>query len=140
MQRLFGGGDRIADVRDLAGIFAFSETLDDVDGRAPLPASSGFQKALKIPMHEMRRFETCDRKAGALRQLLPEPRPEALRLHRNARQVPDFIGGLSLVPEIRDQYGIAYTDEEQRARSREAAQVTNVRRRRHQQPGGMRGP
>ena len=88
-------------------------------------------------MQEMRGLEANDLERRQSGKLLPESRPETLRLDRDAREIADFLGDLGLVAEIRDEHDIALAHEEQRARPGETGQIANVGQARDEQPVHM---
>ena len=57
----------------------------------------------------------------------------------DAREIADFVHHLRLVAEVGEQHDVARRDEQQRARSREAGEVPDVRQARDEQPVEMRG-
>src|SRR4051812_37959131 len=103
------GGDpaRLADEGDFLRILSLAESFDEIERGAPLPPGSVFQKALKIAVEQMGRFEARHGYSGKIRQILPETRPQALRLDHDARDVGHLIAHLGLVPEIRDEDRVA---------------------------------
>ena len=90
-------------------------------------------------MDEVRRLEACDLHVTQLRQLLPQSRPQTLRLDEHTRQLPDFLGGLRLITKIRDEQRLALSHKQQCARSRESAEIANVGRASHEQSVQMCG-
>ena len=79
------------DQRDLVRILSLAQRLDEIDRRAPLPARARLEEPLKIAVHQVRRLEPRNFDVGELRQLLPEARPQTLRLDHDARDVADFV-------------------------------------------------
>ena len=77
---------RRLDQRHLARVLPLAQRLDEVHRRAPLPARARLEQPLEIAMQQMRRLEAeRPSSVGSAAQLLPEPRPQALRLDRDAR-------------------------------------------------------
>src|SRR5439155_20597174 len=126
LQRARRDRRRPPDEGDLLGILAFAQRLDQVEGRPPLPARPGFHQALKVAMQKMRRFETSDLQLRESAKVMPEARPETLRLDDDTGDIPDLGACLRLIAKVRDQDRVAWRHEHQRVRARETSQVPDV--------------
>src|SRR6185437_3636342 len=109
-------------------ILGFAKALHDVALWSPLPARTGrvVQEALKFAVRHVRGSETDHRAAGKLSKLRPQAIPEAGGLDAHADEVAHFFRYLRLVSEIRDENAVPRRHEQQRRRSGESRDITNV--------------
>ena len=125
------------DQRELAGILSLAQRLHEVGRRPPLPARARLEQTLKVAMQQMAGLEPDHLEVRQRRKLLPEPRPQALRLDRDAREIADLVADLRLIAEVGDEHDVAAADEQQRARPGKSGEVADVRQARDEQPVDM---
>ena len=121
------------DQQHLVRVLSLTQDFDEIERRAPLPARTGFHQSLEVAMQQVSRLETNHLSGRHLRQLLPQPAPQTLRLDQHAGRVADLVGGLRLIAKIGDENRVALAHEEQRARTGESRQISNIREARHEQ-------
>ena len=75
------------DQGELVVILPLTQRLDEIDRRTPLPARAVLEEPLKVAVQEVRDSNPMTSTDFPSASVLPQPRPEALRLDHDASQI-----------------------------------------------------